>query len=102
MKISLATALVSLGAAVFAPVQAEPLVVGPHGVEASARSVAVPEAPIAAFERLLAAGVSRLPSLAIPRVVDPLDALFHAALWSAPAPSRLATAAGRPSDEVRQ
>ncbi len=102
MKASLATALVSLFAAALAPAHAQTLIVGPHGVRAHERSVAAPEAPIAAFERLLAAGVSRLPAPAAPRIADPLDAPFHAALWSPSAPSRLAAAAGRPSSKEQQ
>jgi len=102
MKASFAAALVSLAVAAFAPAHAETLVVGPHGVQASERSVAAPEAPIAAFERLFAARVSTAPAAAAPIVDDPLDAPFHAALWSPPAPSRLAVAAGRPAGEVHQ
>ncbi len=102
MKLSLSTTLVSLAAAAFVPAQAEPLAVGPHGVQASTQSIAAPEAPIAAFERLLAA---RAPGVRTPTArlaVDPLDAPFHAALWSPAAPSKLATGSGPHHAEVPQ
>ncbi len=70
---------------------AETLVVGPDGVLAAARSIAAPESPAAAFERML---VARAPAsaAAAPARVDPLEAPFHAALWSAPKTSKLASA----------
>lgn len=102
MKIAfVASALTCLAAAASVPAQAEPLLVGPQGVRAAQGSVAAPDSPIAAFERLFAAAVSAAPAAAAPVVVDPLDAPFRAALWSPPAPSRLASAVRRPG-EVRQ
>ncbi len=96
-----AGAVACVAAAAFAPAHAEPPVVGPQGVQAAEGSVAAPESPIAAFERLFAAAGSAAPAAAAPVVADPLDAPFRAALWSPPAPSRLASAVRRPG-EVRR
>ena len=80
-----------VSATVAAPAHAEPLSLGADGVRALT-SQSAPESPLAAFERLFARRVSVLAAPPAPPTVDPLDAPFHAALWSRPIPAKVSAA----------
>lgn len=83
--------LAAVSAAVAAPAGAESWQVDVDGVRTST-SPAAPESPLAAFERLFARRVPALAAAPAPAAVDPLDAPFHAALWTPPAPSKMSAA----------
>ena len=103
---ALATPFVALVAAA-AWMSSQPAMAGPRAVASETLPAARPaldgpESPGAAFERLLATRTPARSGAVAPDRVDPLLPPFRAALWSAPAPAPLGTAAAGASPEVQK
>ena len=89
-----AVLLAAVSASGAAPAYAEPSQLDADRAPTSTipAASAAPESPLAAFERLFARSVAVVVAPPAPAAVDPLDAPFHAALWSPPAPSKMSAA----------